>query len=382
MKYLPLLWAGLLRRPARSILTLLSLMIAFLLVGLMTGLDASLAQFFERARIDRIIVVARFGGPLPIAYVDQIRRLDGVTDIAPSGVVAGYYQEPRNPMAITMTDANGALVQPEWHIPPQLFARLEQVQTGIIVSRMMAARYGWREGDVVPVQSPLARQDGAKLWSFNVLAIVPDDDLFPVGFAVGNYPYLDQARAEGKGTVRDIRLLVRDAAHAVQTGNAIEALFANSAVPVSALPERTAYENALTRVMNIDFFTRGVSAAALFMIMFLTRNVIAQAVRERIPEFAVMKTMGFSERGIFALVLAEAACLCLVGAGFGLLIAQATPSLLRRALPPTDTLLPVITPGVAAGVLACALVVAAVSGLPAAWRLRRMSIVNALSGDR
>jgi putative ABC transport system permease protein len=382
MKYLPLLWAGLRRRPARSILTLLSLVIAFLLVGLMTGLDASLAQFFDRARIDRIIVVARFGGPLPIGYVEQIQRLDGVTEIAPSGVVGGYYQEPRNPVAITMTDARAARLQPEWNISAPLFAKLKRVQTGLIVSQMVAERYRWREGDVVPVQSPVARQDGAKLWTFNVVAIVPDNEFFPVGFAVGNYAYLDQARAEGKGTVRDIRLLVGDAGRAVQTGNAIEALFANSAVPVTALPERIAYETALSRVMNIDFFTRGVSAAALFMILFLTRNVIAQAVRERIPEFAVMKTMGFSERGISALVLTEAACLCLIGAGLGLLLAQATPNLLRRALPPTDTLLPVITPGVVAGVLICALVVAAVSGLPVVWRLRRLSIANALIEGR
>jgi ABC-type antimicrobial peptide transport system permease subunit len=95
-----------------------------------------------------------------------------------------------------------------------------------------------------------------------------------------------------------------------------------------------------------------------------------------------MKTMGFSERGISALVLTEAACLCLIGAGLGLVLARATPDLLRRTLPPTDTLLPVITPSVVAGVLICALVVAAVSGLPAAWRLRRLSIANALIEGR
>ena len=140
-------------------------------------------------------------------------------------------------------------------------------------------------------------------------------------------------------------------------------------------------DTALAQILDIDFFTRSISAAALFMILFMTRNVMAQSVRERIPEFAVLKTIGFPDRRIFALVLSEAAVLCLVGAFLALILAQSTPAMMRRALPPMqNVLLPVITPGVIAAVLACAMLIALASGLPAAWRLKRQSIADALGG--
>jgi putative ABC transport system permease protein len=145
------------------------------------------------------------------------------------------------------------------------------------------------------------------------------------------------------------------------------------------MPERVAFEQGLQGIFDMEFFTRAVSAAALFMIVFLTGNVMAQSVRERVPEFAVMKTIGFSDRGIFVLVLAEAAIPCLIGACLGLMLAQATPALTRLVLQ-DNALVPTITPGVIASALAAAILVAAVSGLPAALRVRRLSVVDALAG--
>ena len=161
--------------------------------------------------------------------------------------------------------------------------------------------------------------------------------------------------------------------------NAIEAMFANSDVAVTALPERTAFENALQGVFDMAFFTRAVSAAALFMIVFLTANVMAQSVRERVPEFAVMKTVGFSDRAILLLVLTEAAIPCLIGAGLGVALATMTPALARAVLP-GNSLQPVITPAVIASALVAAGFVAVLSALPAVWSLRRLSVVDALAG--
>ena len=381
MKFLPLIWSAFRRKTARSILTLLSITVAFLLLGTVTGISASFGKFLESIPENRIVVTPRFGGRLPIAYVDQIARVDGVTHVAPNNFIFGSYQDQKNRLLVSMTDERLLDVAPEMNITAETFAALKRVQTGTIVSRELADRYGWTVGNNVPIESDIPRTDGTRVWTFNVVAIVPDVDSIPGGFMIGNYAFMNEGRADEKnrGLAFDLRLLVDDAARVAGTSSAIEGLFANSAVAVTALPERVAFENGLQGFLDIEFFTRAVSAAALFMIIFLTGNVMAQSVRERIPEFAVMKTLGFSDRAISLLVLFEAAIPCLIGAGLGLALAQMTVPLARLVLPGSG-LLPIITPAVIFYALAAALLVAAASGLPAVWRVRRLSVVDALAG--
>jgi len=279
-----------------------------------------------------------------------------------------------------MTDERFVDVVPEMKITPDMFAALKRVQTGAIVSRSVAQRYGWTAGGNFPIASDIAKVDRTRAWTFTVVSIVPDVEASPEGFVIGNYAYLDEARADAnKSTAFDFRLLISDGARVAQMSNAIEAMFANSDVAVTALPERTAFENALQGVFDMAFFTRAVSAAALFMIVFLTANVMAQSVRERVPEFAVMKTVGFSDRAILLLVLTEAAIPCLIGAGLGVALATMTPALARAVLP-GNSLQPVITPAVIASALVAAGFVAVLSALPAVWSLRRLSVVDALAG--
>src|SRR5688572_8603202 len=381
MKFLPLIWAALRRKTARSIFTLVSITVAFVLFGMMTGISAGFAQFLADIPANRIMVMPRFGGRLPLAYVDQIARIEGVTQIAPANIIFGYYQDQNNRINVSMTDERLVAVLPEMNITAELFAGLKRVQSGAIVSRDLADLYGWTVGGNVPIESDIAKVDGTRTWTFSLVAIVPDVESIPGGFMVGNHAYLDEGRADerNRGSAIDFRLLVDDPAKVGETSNAIEAMFANSAMQVTASPERVVFEQGLQGFLDLEFFTRAVSAAALFMIVFLTGNVMAQSVRERIPEFAVMKTVGFSDRAVFLLVLAEAAIPCLIGAALGLALTQTMPALARALFPGTG-LLPVITPAVVGYALAAALLVAAISGVPAAWRARRSSVVDALAG--
>jgi len=147
---------------------------------------------------------------------------------------------------------------------------------------------------------------------------------------------------------------------------------------VTATPERTLIENSLQNTVDIQFFTTAMSAAALFMILFLAGTVLAQSVRERLGEFAVMKTIGFTDNGVFALVLMEVLALCFVGAALGLAAATGLPALVALVLPGAPA--PVINFGVIAFTFGCAALVAIISGLPAAWRVRTISIAEALGG--
>ena len=101
------------RKPARAILTLLSVMVAFTLFGLTIGMNATFAKFKEDARDDRIYDVARFGGRVPIAMQRQIAGMPGVELVAFSGGVGGYIQEPKNRVFVQMMDENVGKVNPE-----------------------------------------------------------------------------------------------------------------------------------------------------------------------------------------------------------------------------------------------------------------------------
>lgn len=380
MKWLPLLWTALRRKPARTVYTLLSIVIAFLLVGIMSGLNAAFAERIENARIDRIVVTARYGAWFPIAYLDQIGRMDGVTHIVPSAYIEASYQEPTNRLFIEMTDARILAVQPEMNLTPDILAQLERVQDGLILSRGLADRLRVTVGDRVPFETDRVYQDGSRTWTFNVLATVPDDSRSPGGFSIGNFRYLSEGRADKNRQydIHEIDLLIDDPERAGATAGAIEALFANSGTPVIATPERTRIENNLRGVIDMQFFTYAFSAASLFMILFLAGNVMAQSARERIPEFGVMKAVGFSDAAVSALIVSEIIVLCLVGAGLGLALANAIPTLASAILP--NAPVPVITPRVIGFTVGAAVLVAIASAAPAVWRVNRLTIAEALAG--
>src|SRR4029079_19193335 len=123
----------------------------------------------------------------------------------------------------------------EMKITPDMFAALKRVQTGAIVSRSVAQRYGWTAGGNFPIASDIAKVDRTRAWTFTVVSIVPDVEASPEGFVIGNYAYLDEALADAnKSTAFDFRLLISDGARVAQMSNAIEAMFANSDVAVTA----------------------------------------------------------------------------------------------------------------------------------------------------
>ena len=326
MKYLPLIFAGLWRKPVQMVLTLLSVTAAFTLFGLVVGLNASYAHIAEISRPDRIYVGGRFGGTLPIAAKDQIARLPGVTNIGVLGAFLAYYRDPKNSIIPIMMDEAMRQVWTEVPLTAAQWQRLEAAPSGVFVSRRIATHYGLKAGDPFPVLTTRSiREDGSRLWPFTILEVIDDLPTAQNGLVIGNYDYFDQSRVAALrgGSVLQFQLLVRDPDRAAATAAAIDAMFANSAGPTRSIPERTLTESNSRAGLDIPFITEAVAGAGLFMILFLTGNVIAQSVRERIPEFAVLKTLGFSTAGLAALVFVEAAIPCLLGAAIGL--ALATP---------------------------------------------------------
>lgn len=389
MKYFPLIWDALWRKPGEGILIGLAVTAAFALFGLMLGLNASYRQIVDSARNDRLDVDARFpittGLRLPIAMRDQIARIDGVTAVSAWYQLRGYYRDPHNTGRIMAVDGVMRHVWPDSPIGAGQWKLLESVPNGVLVSRKAARRWNLKPGDVFPLTTAGGlRADGATYWQFRVLALVPDAPRHANGFILGNLAYVENSRPrQDQGNVTEFRVAIADAARADDISLTIDRLFANSGTPTITIPERTNYGNAVRSGTSMATVTLPVAAAGLFMILLLIANGIAQSVRERIPEFAVLQTVGFRPATIAMLVFAEAVIPCLIGGVVGTALAAFLTQWPWQYLPPDLTSglpKPVLSSEVLAWAVLSAIVLALVSSAAPIQRLRRISVTDALAG--
>ena len=375
MKYLPLIWAGLWRKRLRTILTLLSIVVAFVLFGLLQGVDAGLAHISELQRLDRLFTMSKYGTALPIGYLSQVAAVPGVTLVAPQIQRAGYWREQKNGVGILATDERWFAAFPEATITKDQLETLKRTRTGAVINIACAELYGWKVGDRIPLVTTLAQKDGSKIWTFDILAVISMEGHESDRFIVANYSYLDEGRAEDKGTLANFVLRTDDPAHAVRIGQAIDALFVSSATPTRTFSEKFSGQSEQNATFNTTFFVKSVVGAAFFTLLSLTATTMMQSVRERTSEFAVLKTLGFSDAGVLAIVLAESTLLTVIGAVLGLTIAKFLMPLAK------DTIgIAHIRPIVFVEGALAALLVALVSGALPALRAKRLSIVDALAG--
>lgn len=389
MKYLPLIWTGLWRKPFEAALVWLAVTAAFTLFGLMAGLHVTYEHLIASARMDRLDVNARFpfasprGPLLPIALREQIAQIPGVSAVGSYYWLWGHYQNPHKTARVIAVDRhmNAAwselpLTSSQWHL---LFA----TPTGVFVSREPAARLGLAAGDTFPLITAAGlRADGTATWQFHVLGIVRDDPHLGA-FILGNYDYFDESRPlQDQGYVMGFRVAVSHAAQATEVSLAIDRHFANSSTPTLTIPDRTNMIYAVDSGFSLARHVWLIAGAGLFMILLLTANGIAQSVRERTPEFAVLQTLGYPGARLTALVFAEAVIPCVAGAVVGTCLAALLTGVPMSYLPQDFSGIP--QPSVSLEVLAwsvgCALLLAAAGAAAPMLRLRRISVTDALAG--
>jgi putative ABC transport system permease protein len=381
MKYIPLVFAGLWRKPTRTVFTFLSVMVAFILFGILASIESGFAHQIAIARLDRLFVDARFGGNMPIAYQNKIAVLPGVTVVEPTIGLGGYWKDRTNGFGVTMADERYVQARPEYHLTTAQMREIDRSRTGIVISRKLSERYGWKVGDRIPMTSTTRQVDGSTTWMFDVKFITDNYDFPDVAmFALGSYKYFDEARAADKGTVGRFLVRIADPNRAAAVGRAIDNIFANSPQPTRTMSEKANAEAGTASIGNITFFTRSIISAVLFMLLFLTGNTMMQSVRERIPEFAVLKTIGFSDTGVLSLVLAEAVTLCVLAGVAGLTLMKFVVPPLVKGLPGNaDALLRMPWSAAVAG-LGFALLTACIAGFFPALRVKRLNVVDALAG--
>ena len=384
MKWVPMVWAALWRKPARTVLTALSITTAFLLFGALHGTMASFDELLDRM-LDgsELITVSRVspGAPLPLAYLPRIQRVDGVEGVQFQQGFDAYYQNRENHfggIAIVVAQMREN-PDPRIVVSDEQLETLERTRTGAIVGRQLADRWGWRIGDRLPIKSGVVRTDRSNDWVFDIVGIwdVSSDSTFGADQIWINYDYFDEARALENGTVNGFLVRISSPDQAARVALSIDRLFANSSDETQTQTFAAFIREEINRIMDVRLIINAVLSAVFFTLLFVTGNTMMQSVRERTPEIAVLKTYGYTDAIVGGLVLSEASLLCVTSALLGLVVAGKTLLPLIFSAFGIDPI--PMEPNVFSTGATLAVGLAFVSALVPALRARRLNVVDALA---
>ncbi|MGE5624294.1 MAG: ABC transporter permease [Bacillota bacterium] len=319
MKYLPLIWANLMRRKARTLFTVLSVFIAFMLFAVLGAVNQAFTGGVDLAGADRLMVMNKVGliNSMPIGYRDRIASVPGVAAVTLQDWVGAYFQDPRQPITGFAVDAPSFLeVHQDIRLPPEQSQAWLNDKSGVIVGPALAKKYGWKAGDHFPLRSNIWRdKDGNSTWDVNVDGVYSggQEDLLLM-----HYKYLDDRRAFRNNQVNMFVLKVSDPAHSGVIAKDVDALFANSDAESKTQTEKAFLQSFAAMLGNIGKIVTGIVSAVLFSMLLVIANTMAQSIRERVSELAVLKALGFSRRGVAFMVLAESLLVTFLGGAIGL----------------------------------------------------------------
>lgn len=386
MKYLHLVRAALMRRKTRTVLTILSVLAAFLLFGLLNGVRAAFEGGGTLAGVDRMVVASRFSiiHPLPESLIAKVRAVPGVKAATWANWFGGYYQEPKNQLIILAVAPDYFDVYPDYGITAPMLAAFNSARTNVLVGAALARRFGLKVGDKLPVMGSIFpnKATGDTTWQFDIEGIYEAPNAKSRALeqeVLLHWKYFDEANGYGQGSIGWIVVRVADPAQSAQIAQRIDALSANSDHETKTQTEQEFRLSYAKQIGDIGLIVTAIIGAVFFTLMLLTGNTMAQAVRERIPELAILKTLGFTDRSILGLVILESVALIVIGGVLGLALASVLIPVVSAASGGMLELPPI---GVRSWLLGLGLMVTigVIVGVLPALRAMRLRIVDALAG--
>jgi len=387
MKYLHLIWAALFRRKTRTVLTLVSIITAFLLFGLLDAVRISFEQAGQNANgASRLQTQNRlsFIQPLPMALLQQMQQIPGARQVSYANWFGGAYQDPRNQVFTFAVADNYLDLFPEMLVKPAERAAWLQTRNGVLVGAALAQKYGWKVGDKLPLQSQIfPDRNGSKNWQFVVDGILSAADkksgAFFEGMVLMHWKFFDDTTPYNAGAVGWYVTRVADVNQADRVARAIDALSTNSDHETKTQSEQAAMASWIKQLADVGLIVTSIMGAVFFTLVLLAGNTMMQAVRERTSELAVLKTIGFGDRSVLAMVLAESLLLLLIGGCVGLGLASVLGPVFSAGSGGALNLPAAGAASWAEG-LALMLGIGFVVGALPALRAMRLNIVDALAG--
>ena len=378
MKFLPLIWSGIWRKPGRTVLIFLQVSVAFALFGVLQGMKTGVEHVVGQTRADLLLVHGNLSlvDPLPLGILKQIESIPGVKVVAPVEIFLGTYQKPTEKIGIVAVRPDeGWLSAFTYKIPAEYVAAFAASRTGTLVRKELAAKYGWKVGERIPLKTSAAKTNGSADWVFDIVGLYDDDDVGPGNRVIlVNFDYYDQGRLVGKGTVSHFNVAVHDPRQAPAIEEAIDRRFANSSNETKTESLREIAQSQMQAIGDLNFLIRAIVAAVLVALLFATATMMMQSIRERTSELAVLKTLGFTDRAVFIFILAESTLVFIAAAAFGLLLACLVFPLADKFVPGLSMPWEVFATG-----LGFAAGVAVISAAVPAAQAARLNIVNALA---
>ncbi len=372
------------RKPLRTTLTLIAVLTAFLLFGLLKTVETALNSGSDLAAADRLVVINKvnFTQPLPISYIDRIRKVDWVKAITWADWIGAYWRDEREVFVAFAVDPESYLaVYPELKVGDEDRERWLADRQGALIGRKLAERYGWKVGDRIPIRSQIwIRQDtGEKTWEVNIDGIFDaDDPRIDTGYMLMHWTYLNEGRSFARDTFGWAIIRTTGAEVNERVAREIDRMFENSPFRTRTDTEAAFSKAFLEMFGDIGLIITSVVGAAMFTILMIAGTTMMLAVRERTREIAVLRTLGFRPDEVFRMVLWEAAVIAFGGGLAGMAVSagfvKGASEALGQYLPPL-----VISGGIWGEAVLWMLALALLTGLPPAWTAMRVKIVEGLS---
>jgi putative ABC transport system permease protein len=365
--------ANLFRKKTRTILTILSVIMAFLLFGLLQSLNSIFNSGADFVGATRLMTQARvsFTQALPLSMVPKLESVPGVAR-----------QENTQVFTFAIDPERYHDVYPEWVMPEEQWKAFMQTRTSMVAGKMLADKYGWKVGQKIPLSSNIYPQKGgSKSWAFDLVGIYEGkDDAWKkqTNQVFINHDYFDEANMFGKGRTNFYILKLTPGTDAAAVSKTVDAMFENSPDETKTQTEKDFNLSFVKQIGDIGLIVRWILFAVFFTLLLVVGNTMAQSVRERVPELAVLKTLGFSDGSVLGFVLAEAVALCLVGGVIGLTLATLLGAMVEQA---TGGQFQLNVNGLIWAIgIGAILVMSIAVGLLPALRARSLKIVDALAG--
>jgi putative ABC transport system permease protein len=338
MKFFHLIWNNLKRKKLRTTLTILSIVVAFILFGLLSSIKQALTGGVSLEGSKRVIVQHKVSliQLLPFSYKARMEKIPGVALVSHQTWFGGKYEQKdkyffmQNPVEPELFLG----MFPEILLPADQKQKWLQTRTGAIVGRTTAKAFDWKIGQTVPIFTPLWRTaDGKQTWEFEIVGIFDgkekNTDTMSLFF---RYDYFDEARADAKGQVGWYTVRLKDPSQAAEVAKAIDVEFENSDYETKTAAEAAFAQAMVKQIGNIALICASILGAVFFTILLVTGNTMSQAVRERTGELGVLKALGFTRGQVLGLVMAESCLIAVLGGLLGLALACLIVPIVGKAL--------------------------------------------------
>lgn len=378
---LTLIFKNTLRHKLRTSLTLVGVTVAILAFGLLStvvrawyaGVDATSASRL----VTRHAVSLVFS--LPLSYQERIRATSGVNGVAGANWFGGVYITERNFFPqFAVQAAQYFPLYPEFVVPETQMKDFLRDRKGALVGKKLAERYGWQIGDTVPIRGTIWPGN----WEFTVRAIYSGiDQKTDEGQFFFHWEYLNEtAKVRYPRRANTVGIYVvglSDASRAADIASAIDAGFRNTLAETLTETEKAFQLSFVSMTETILVAVQAVSYVVILIILAVMANTMAMTARERLPEYATLKAIGFAPGFVAWLIVGESIAIAGMGGLLGIALTFPIAAVFGQAM---GTLFPVFyvaneTVLMQAGF---ALLVGLIAALVPAWRAGQINIVKGL----